>query len=188
MVKCLIVSSLDKSQHALSSLLKEVEVDECVCANSSGEARRILNNQKFDLVLINTPLSDEFGHDLSVFIYESTTSGIVMLVKNQLLGEVSDKLNQIGVMCIGKPLDRSIFIQSIKLALVTTKRLNNLQNENVRMHEKVDELKLISRAKFILMDYLNMSESDAHHYIEKKAMDNRISKIAAAKEILKTYE
>ena len=188
MSNCLVVTSLEKSESALRTLLKGVGVQDVVIVRSGNEARRALNNMCFDLVMINSPLSDEFGHDLCNFIYENHTSSIILLVKNQVVEEFAHKLNRIGVMCVSKPLDRNIFNQSVRLASAANIRLKGIHNENKKLHQKVDELKLISRAKYVLMDYLNMSESEAHHYIEKKAMDNRISKVNAAKEILKTYE
>lgn len=51
-----------------------------------------------------------------------------------------------------------------------------------------DEAGLINRAKLALMLYLNMSEPSAHRYIEKRAMDMRVTKNEIAKNILKTYE
>jgi response regulator NasT len=187
MASCLIISSLDKSLDALSQLLKAISVQQIVACKSGSEARRFLSKQHFDLVLVNTPLSDEFGHEITLYAAEHSTSGVVMLVKKQILEEVSNKLNPFGVMCIGKPLDRQMFTQAISLAISTNKRISGFHDENVRLHEKVENIQLISRAKYALMEYLNMSEPQAHHYIEKKAMDNRVSKEEVAKEILKTY-
>lgn len=54
--------------------------------------------------------------------------------------------------------------------------------------EITDEQYLIARAKRALMLYLNMSEPTAHRYIEKRAMDMRVTKKEIARNILKTYE
>lgn len=59
---------------------------------------------------------------------------------------------------------------------------------SVQNQELSDEARLINRAKLALMLYLNMSESAAHRYIEKRAMDMRVTKKEIAKNILKTYE
>ena len=64
--------------------------------------------------------------------------------------------------------------------------LNN--TSNTKNIETTDELSLINRAKLALMLYLNMSEPMAHRYIEKRAMDMRLTKKEIAKNILKTYE
>ena len=47
---------------------------------------------------------------------------------------------------------------------------------------------MVDRAKCILIQYLNMTEPQAHRYIEKQAMDLRVSRREIAQGILQTYE
>lgn len=51
-----------------------------------------------------------------------------------------------------------------------------------------EEIEIINRAKTTLMEYLGFTEPQAHRYIEKHAMDMRVTKIEIAKNILKIYE
>lgn len=187
MPSCLIVSSLDKSLDALTKLLSSIDLKKIECVKSAAEARVVLAKHAFDMVLINAPLSDEFGHELTLQITENSTSGVLFLVKNELVDELSGKLTRHGVMVIGKPLNRHMFTQAVRMGLSTHQRLSQAEKENLRLHAKVENLELISRAKYTLMEYLNMGEAQAHRYIEKKAMDARISKEEVAKDILKTY-
>ena len=60
--------------------------------------------------------------------------------------------------------------------------------ENKKLKNKIRDIKLIDRAKLTLIQYLNMSEEESHRYIEKQAMDRRITKVEVAKNILKIYE
>lgn len=68
--------------------------------------------------------------------------------------------------------------------------MQNYLNEpsSAQSAEITEEMSLIDRAKLALMLYLNMSEPMAHRYIEKRAMDMRLTKKEIAKNILKTYE
>ena len=63
-----------------------------------------------------------------------------------------------------------------------------MYNNCSREQELTDEQRLIARAKHTLMLYLNMSEPMAHRYIEKRAMDMRVTKKEIARNILKAYE
>ena len=63
-----------------------------------------------------------------------------------------------------------------------------LMEENKKLKNKIRDIKLIDRAKLTLIQYLNMSEEESHRYIEKQAMDRRITKVEVAKNILKIYE
>ncbi len=52
----------------------------------------------------------------------------------------------------------------------------------------MEEIRLVNRAKWILIDVLGMSENDAHRYIEKQAMDRCVTKAEVARGIISTYE
>lgn len=49
------------------------------------------------------------------------------------------------------------------------------------------EIRIVNRAKWLLISELKMDEQGAHHYIEKQAMDRCISKRIVSEEIIKTY-
>ena len=51
----------------------------------------------------------------------------------------------------------------------------------------MEEIRLVNRAKMLLMQNLKMTEQEAHRYIEKEAMDRGMKKIAVSEEIIKTY-
>ena len=55
------------------------------------------------------------------------------------------------------------------------------------LEEKMGEIRLVNRAKWLLISELKMSEPDAHHYIERQAMDCCVSKKEIAENIIKTY-
>ena len=63
-----------------------------------------------------------------------------------------------------------------------------LENENQKLQQKIKELRLVNRAKLILIQVLKMSENQAQHYIEKQSMDLRQSCVVTAENILRTYE
>ena len=56
------------------------------------------------------------------------------------------------------------------------------------IEDKMKEIRTVNRAKWLLIDQLKMTEADAHHYIEKQAMDLRLTKKQVAKHILRTYD
>ena len=71
--------------------------------------------------------------------------------------------------------------------IASRKRVQNLESENHKLQKKIDEIRLVDRAKCILIQYLNMTEPQAHKYIEKQAMNMRQSRLQTAEMILKTY-
>ncbi len=50
------------------------------------------------------------------------------------------------------------------------------------------EIRIMNRAKWMLIGKLNMTEEDAHHYIKKHAMDQGMTRRKVAEGIIKSYQ
>lgn len=185
--KFLIVSGTEKGRDALRVLLKGMGCPNCVNAENAADAVKKMEQEDFDALIINTPLSDGFGHELA-FTASQYGSGVLLIVKQEHFDEVCCLTEQKGILTITRPIVRSVFLQSVRLMMAFRSRMKQVQDENRRLQTKLEEMKAISRAKGILMEYLRMSEQQAHKYIERQAMDLRISMGKVALGILKTYE
>ena len=188
MERALIVSGSEKGLEARVQLIKTYGYSHVSSISSGSEARRLITKSDYDIVIINTPLSDEFGHELSIMIAESSTAGIILICKSDISDEISDKVSDFGVCVMSKPLNKTIFHQSVKLVQATRSRMLGLKKENVKLLTKIDEMRFINRAKCALMQYLKFTEPQAHRYIEKQAMDTRQTRKEVALSILSTYE
>lgn len=184
----LIVSGSDKGLELITQLLNSDAKVQVNAAKSSSEARRLINTADYDLIIINTPLPDEFGDNLAVTITEISASGVLLIVKNEMADDISAKVENYGVLIVSKPIIRQVFTQAKKLALASKNRILSLKSENISLHHKIEEIRLVTRAKCVLIQYLNMTENQAHRFIEKQAMDMRTSRLEIAHNILKTYE
>ena len=74
------------------------------------------------------------------------------------------------------------------MAAASYRRLNAVENENENLKRKLNELKLINRAKCLLIEKENLTEEEAHKKIERDAMRYRLSKVRIADEIINQYE
>lgn len=84
-------------------------------------------------------------------------------------------------------MNRTIFWSVLKIANATYNKIYKLKKK-ITNFTKIEDIKMIDRAKCILIQYLNMTESEAHRYIEKQAMDMRTTRKTIAEGILRTYE
>jgi len=91
-------------------------------------------------------------------------------------------------LIVSKPINRSLLYQATKLAYSTHSRVLGYKRENIKLQSKIEEIRLVDRAKYALIQYLNMTEQQAHRYIEKQAMDMRVSKKEISEGIIRTYE
>lgn len=184
----LIVSSSEKGNDFFVSILRQIACQKVVPIKTCGEARRLMLERDFDICIINSPLSDESGENLSIHIATRSNSQVILIVKAEYYEVISSKVEEFGIITIAKPINKSVFWTALKMAKAMSNRVKMLKNENYKLTKKIDDIKIIDRAKYTLISYLNMSENDAHKYIEKQAMDFRIPKRKVAEKILRTYE
>ena len=102
---------------------------------------------------------------------QSTSSGILLLCPQDSAQGLLERCLPHGILVVSKPLSQPLFVQSVYLGLSTSARLSELLQENRKLHSKLEELQLISRAKAVMIEYLKLTEPHAHRYIEKQAMD-----------------
>ena len=187
--RVLVVSGSEKATENITSLIEPMRFDDVKYAKNGNEARMILSSVEFDLIIINSPLEDDFGYDLAIDITKINDHAvIIMLVKNELAEELGEKLNSYGILIVAKPVSRQFFAQTMNIAAATFCKIKLIRNEADKLQTKINEIKIVDRAKLILMQYIGMPEKQAHKYIEKQAMDLRITKREVAENILKTYE
>ena len=97
-------------------------------------------------------------------------------------------MSEQGVLLISKPFSSTLFLQAVHMAAASNHRLMRLRQENARMQEKIAQIRLVSHAKCCLVEREQMTEAEAHRYIEKQAMDTRRDRAEIAQEILDSYE
>lgn len=188
MDRVLLVCSTEKVGNSLSEFLKTAGYFHVTTVSSGSEARRQITEGDFCLVVINAPLADEFGHELSLMVVESTPAGVILLVKAELADDISAQVENEGVLVVGKPIVRAVFYQALRFVSASHQRILGLKKENDKLQHKIEEIRLVDRAKCVLIEVLKLTEPQAHRYIEKQAMDRRCTRGEVAQEILKTYE
>ena len=184
----LIVSGSEKGAQPLKELLLQSSFSDIHCVCGAGEAGRLLCNREYDLCLVNTPLTDEFGSRFATEIAAQGSTQILLLVKCELYDEVTNQVENCGVFTLAKPLNRQLFWSALKLVTASYNRLKGLASQNIDLQKKIEEIRLVDRAKCMLMQCLTMSEEQAHKYIERQAMDQRKTKKEVATAVLHTYD
>ena len=188
MAKALIVSAGNNANEYLARHIGELGYTRPTIVASGGEARRRMDTNDFEVVIINTPLPDEFGHELGTDAVEKTDAGVVFLAKAAVAEQLLTPLSEQGVLLVTKPFSNTFFLQAIHMAAASNHRLLLLRQENQRLQEKLAQVRLVSRAKCCLIELGHMTEAEAHRYIEKKAMDTRRDRAEVAQEILDSYD
>lgn len=74
------------------------------------------------------------------------------------------------------------------ISIMASKLPDALEEETQKLRKKLDEIRLIDRAKCVLIEYEHLTERQAHRYLEKQAMDGRLSRRDVAVSLLREYE
>ncbi len=184
----LLVSASEKFNTAIMALLPVTDYWPVVTVKSVSEAKRRLLEQAFDIVLINAPLPDDFGMRLAIDVCSDSDAGVLLLVKRELYNDIYARVVGYGVMALAKPVSVQTVSQTLPILCATRERLRRMEAKQATVEEKIEEIRLVNRAKWQLIECLSMTEGEAHRYIEKQSMDLRISKREVAENILKTYK
>ena len=184
----LIVTASDTFANSVMPLLPMTDYWPVTTVHSVSEARRRVVATEFDIVLINAPLPDDFGMRLAIDICTNSGAGVFLLVKNDLFNDIYAKVVGYGVITLSKPTNLQMVAQNLRILCATRERMRQMQARQATVEEKIEEIRLVNRAKWLLIECLSMTEPEAHRYIEKQSMDERISKREVAENIIKTYQ
>ena len=187
MESILIAAGAENVRKTLSGLLRPFAPRILHTAATGSEARRMMSENGYTLLIVNAPLPDEPGIELTVQA-AAALSGAILLIKAEQYPAAAAEAEPEGVLVLPKPLSRESFERAVRIACGQLSRLSALQNENRRLKDKIEEIRLTDRAKWLLIQFQGLSEPEAHRYIEKRAMDLRVPKSTVAREVIRRYE
>ncbi len=183
----LIVSSAQNFTDVLTRMLLELGEYEITAVPSVAAARRKLLEHSYDHIIINAPLSDDFGTRLAIDAAERPGTVVLVMVKAEQYEGIRAKLTPQGVFTLSRPTPAQALNQALNWMAAARERLRRTEKKVSSVEDKMEEIRLVNRAKWLLIESLKMTEAEAHRHIEKQAMDRCVSKREIALGIIKTY-
>jgi len=187
MGRIIIASGTASGSERLGALISSAAEAETVHVRSEAELDSAVAEEEFDLVLINAPLADLYGDGAAQRIARGSTSAVILLVKGELPAARREKALGAGVTLLQKPFSSDSLLTAVSVSLAARERMLRLFRRTEELEYKAQEANLVGRAKCVLVQYLNMTEPQAHRYIEKQAMDRCITRREVAEKIVRTY-
>lgn len=157
---------------------------ELTTTSDFNEARRLATERTFNIIIADS--GDGYDTDFAINIADSYST-ILLLVPNEHFDELSYRVEGYGILTITKPFEPFYFYNMVKIAIAVQYKVQVLSSQTTKLKVKMEEIKQVNRAKMLLMQNMNMTEQEAHRYIEKEAMDRGMKRIAISEEIIKTY-
>ena len=157
---------------------------ELTTTSDFNEARRLATERSFNIIIADS--GDGYDTDFAINLADSYST-ILLLVPNEHFDEISYRVEGYGILTITKPFEPFYLYNMMKIAIAVQYKVQVLSSQTTKLKVKMEEIKQVNRAKMLLMQNMNMSEQEAHRYIEKEAMDRSMKKTAISEEIIKTY-
>ncbi len=155
---------------------------------SASMARRCILERYYDIVVINSPLPDETGEDFAIFVTEKCNASVLMVTPQDVYEDALSRVTDFGVLIVPKPSPRGRIDKAIRYLVAVQDKIHTVERKAQAAEEKLEEMRTVSKAKFILVEKKHMTEDEAHRLIGKMAMDNGISRGRAARMILDEEE
>ena len=183
----LIVSAAESFNDTLSALLPSSKYSPTHYVSNISAAKRVLAERAFDFVIINSPLPDDVGTRYAIDTANSEECVVLLMVRTELQEEIYDKVAEHGVFVLPKPTSKPTMMTALSWLSSAREKLRKTEKKTLSIEEKMEEIRIVNRAKWLLIGELKLDEPEAHRYIEKQAMDRCVSKRVVAEEIIKTY-
>ena len=183
----LVVSASEKFNQALPEIFSVPVFSPVQFVSNVSAAKRAIAERDFDMVIVNSPLPDDSGLRFAIDTVSSYQTVVLFLARTEQYTQSFDQLAEHGVFLIQKPTSKTAFELASSWLISARERIRKTEKKTLSIEEKMNEIRLVNRAKWLLISELKMTEPDAHRYIEKEAMDRCVPKRQIAEEIIKTY-
>ena len=183
----LVVSSAENFSSAMKTMLPESEYSPVVCSSSISEAQRDVASRAFDFIIINAPLSDDIGLRFAIDCSASKGAVVLLLIRNEIHAEAYDKVFESGVFTLPKPISPQDMKRALRWMKSAREKLKAFEKKSVSIDDKMQEIRLVNKAKWLLISNENMIEDEAHKFIEKESMNRCVSRKEIAQGIIEKY-
>ena len=182
----LLVSAAQNMNAGIRELLTGSTFARVETVGDVSAAKRAVGAQAYDFVIINAPLPDSSGVRFAIDLCAAGETVALLLVRADLFEEITEKVSEHGVLTLSKPTSKSMIEAALRWMISIRERLRKAKAKTLTLEEKMAEIRLINRAKWLLIEKKGMDEPTAHRYLEKQAMDRCISRRELAEELIRT--
>ena len=183
----LIISSSEKVATSVTRTLADGRYRVIEVRKNAAAAERELMERSYDVAVINMPLTDEPGTNLAIDISTRYPTGVIIIASSEVSEDVAERVTDYGIIVVSKPVTSRVVSRSVRLMCALQDKLSGAVKKAQTLEEKMEEIRIVNRAKWLLIAQLNMDEPQAHRYLEKQAMDRCVPRREIAEEIIRTY-
>jgi len=166
----------------LVEMLTEAGYTVVAQATNGVEAVALAKEHQPDLAILDVKMPELDGISAAEHIIDIAP---VLMLTAFSQRELVERARDAGAMAyVVKPFSISDLVPAIEIAISRHQQMKGLSEEVADLHERLETRKVIDRAKGILMAALNLTEPQAFSWIQRAAMDRRISMKEVAQAVI----
>lgn len=169
----LICAGTEKTCETIRELLDGGDYD--ITAVTTVSAVRELDIEMFSVLLFSLPLADESGIKLIDELASDSSPPVCVIVRHDIPEKALERLIKDNAYVLKKPVSRSNLTLAAEFLSSFCGKSAGMRAKINELERKNSELKLMSRAKLVLIGNNGMSEEQAHGYILRQAMNRQMS-------------
>lgn len=176
--KVLVASSAEAERKLINEILRRA--GHTVSAETSDIAHTLRRTRLLypDLVIVDNGLDGAKGLKVAEIIAQDRLAGVLVLVDSDIFPQAKNYHYLI------RPVNYGSLVPAVEAALYYWRRESELREQIRRLEDTLQTRKLTDKAKGLLIDKMNMSEQEAHRFIQKEAMKRSVTLRQVAVEIL----
>jgi response regulator NasT len=159
----------------LAEMLAEEGYDVVAQAGDGESAVELAERHRPDLVVLDVKMPRLDGIAAAQRIASRRVAPVVIMTAFSQL-DLVERARDAGAMAyLVKPFTKNDLVPAVEMAVSRFAELQQLEHEVADLTERLETRKLVDRAKGVLQEQLELSEPDAFRWIQKTAMDLRLS-------------
>lgn len=175
-LKVVVVEDETLTRIDLVEILKENGYDVIGEASDGIEAVEVCKKLQPDIVLLDIKIPYISGLKVANILKEEGFQGCVIILTAYNIAEyIQEASNTIVMGYVLKPIDEPVFIERLNMIYKNYKLYNDLKKEVEETKKKLEERKIIERAKGIIMAKYSLKEEEAYKKLRDLSMQKRIS-------------
>lgn len=189
MPSVLVCARHKESQALLKSFLILHKFCDLTYADDGEQALCLCLHRHFTLVLVDLPFIEN-GHELSFLIklYGTAKAFMIAIIGQRKYEDLREPMENVGIFTMCKPIHREAFAQLLSFIHIAQYHYGSMLKQQQQLVDQIKAIKLIDRAKCLLIENEYVTEAEAHKQIEKAAMNERVTRAEIAQRIIAEYE
>lgn len=165
--RIVVALSNDEVSEKLKLMLVQNGYDVIATCSSGNELIRIVMNSEPDLAIVGYKFKDMSVLDAYETLFDATS--FLAMVNEPYKSYIEEDTD---IYCIGTKISNVLLTNAIDLIFQSKRRINKLKEQVEKLETRLEDRKIIERAKGYLMQSSNITENEAFRYMQKISMDS----------------